>query len=154
IASRFEEKPKPAAATVRMELGVLKRAFNLALDAGMVASKPKFPTITVENTRQGFFEDDDLRRVLSHLPDHLRPTVRFAAMTGWRRGEVLGLTWKQVDLSAGVVRLEPGTTKNREGRTFPFAAWPELSNLLREQYQTTMALERETGIEVGLVFHR
>jgi hypothetical protein len=31
--------------------------------------------------------------------------------------EILTLQWHQVDRTAGVIRLEPGTTKNREGRT-------------------------------------
>ena len=33
---------------------------------------------------------------------------------------ILSLQWWQIDFDAGVVRLEPGTTKNREGRVFPF----------------------------------
>jgi site-specific recombinase XerC len=36
---------------------------------------------------------------------------------GWRVGELLGLTMRQVDLVNREVRLEPDTTKNREGRT-------------------------------------
>jgi len=41
-------------------------------------------------------------------------------ITGWRsRSEVFPLTWAQVDWADGFVRLEPGTTKNREGRAFP-----------------------------------
>jgi integrase len=47
--------------------------------------------------------------------------MQFAYITGWRlKSEVLSLRWSQVDLNAGEVRLEPGTTKNKEGRTFPF----------------------------------
>src|SRR5437899_4535145 len=41
-------------------------------------------------------------------------------ITGWRsRSEVFPLTWAQVDWADGFVRLEPGMTKNREGRAFP-----------------------------------
>jgi integrase len=35
---------------------------------------------------------------------------------GWRDVEVLALRVRQVDLSAGTIRLEPGTTKNDQGR--------------------------------------
>jgi integrase len=59
-----------------------------------------------------------------------------------------------VDFAGGVVRLEPGTTKNDEGRIYPFKASPELLNLLTRQRQLTSAVERETGHIVPWVFHR
>lgn len=59
--------------------------------------------------------------------------------------EVLTLRWSQVDFQAGVVRLEPGTTKNDEGRTLPFNALPELAHLLRSQWDHAVSLELETG---------
>ena len=31
--------------------------------------------------------------------------------------EIIGLTWNQVDLDNGIVRLEVGETKNKGGRT-------------------------------------
>ena len=37
---------------------------------------------------------------------------------GWRRSEVLGLEWSRVDRKAGIVRLDVGTTKNKDGREF------------------------------------
>jgi len=49
----------------------------------------------------------------------MQPVVTFADVTGWRiNSEVLPLQWRQVDLKAGEVRLDPGTTKNLEGRIF------------------------------------
>jgi integrase len=40
-----------------------------------------------------------------------------AYYTGWCQPEILGLTWNRVNLRARTVRLDPGTTKNQEGRT-------------------------------------
>ncbi|UCC83198.1 MAG: tyrosine-type recombinase/integrase, partial [Gemmatimonadota bacterium] len=78
----------------------------------------------------------------------------FGYLTGWRvRSEALPLTWAQVDFEAGTVRLEPNTTKNDEGRTFPFGALPELEGLLREQRARTTALEKEIGRIIPWVFH-
>jgi hypothetical protein len=57
--------------------------------------------------------------VLVQLSDDLKPLAHFAYITGWRIGEILALGWAGVDFTARMARLEPGTTKNREGRMFP-----------------------------------
>ncbi|MBI1797870.1 MAG: tyrosine-type recombinase/integrase [Candidatus Eisenbacteria bacterium] len=143
---------KPA--TIMLELAALKRMFALGLRAGRVGHKPFFPTIEVRNTRSGFFEDADLEAVLAELPRDLRPLIEFLAWSGWRIGEARSLTWRQVDFKAGVVRLEPGTTKNDDGRTFPVGALPRLQEVLRSQREYTSALEREMGCLIPYVFHR
>jgi integrase len=66
------------------------------------------------------------------LPDYLQPLVTFMYVTGWRRNEVVGLEWRQVDLTAGTVTLDPGTTKNDEGRVFPVTV--KLRTLLEQQH--------------------
>ena len=154
IRWRQEAKPHPRPATIRNEVAALGRMFTLAYRAGKVPVRPPIPTIEVRNTRTGFFEDHELREVLKHLPRYLRPFVEFAYDTGWRRGEIRLLTWRQVDFRTGMVRLEPGTTKNDEGRTFPFAVLPRLVELLRVQREETLALERERGVIIPWVFHR
>ena len=92
--------------------------------------------------------------MLKHLPHYLRPVVRFAYLTGWRKREILTLTWAQVDVDAGIIRLEPGTTKNNEGREIPFRALPELDALVREQRERTKRVQRTMGTIVPTVFHR
>ena len=143
-----------SSASIQKELAALKRAINLAIQAGRLTSKPYIPGIAVNNVREGFAEAAELEKVVEHLPADLRPAVRFAFLTGWRKGEILPLKWAQVDWTAGVVRLAPGTTKNREGRTFPFTALPQLEALLKAQREHTRAIERSTGTIVTHVFHR
>ena len=125
IMSYVRSRQGASAATIRYELAILKRMFRLAQRSGKVAQRPEFQTIEVRNARKGFFEAEGFEGVARDLPDDLEPFARFAYLTGWRKGEIQGLTWKQVDLEAGIVRLEPGTTKNGEGRTFPFASFPQ-----------------------------
>jgi integrase len=143
-----------APATINRELAALRRGFRLARRAGRVADVPPFSLLTERNVRQGFFEEPEYRVVLHAMPGALRPVVTFLYLTGWRLGEVLPLQWRQVDFRAGVVRLEPGTTKNREGRMFPFAVLPELEAVLRAQREYTTAVERTTGRLIPAVFHR
>lgn len=121
---------------------------------------PPFPSVKVDNVRTHFLTMADVVAICEHLDEHLGPVVRFAALTGWRKGEIIehgrgpGLRWRNVDFDAGVVRLDPGTTKNEEGRSFPFAALPPLEELLRQQRTSTDAVEKRIGRIVPHVFHR
>src|SRR5262249_15908140 len=156
VSAYIQERQEQGAmaATIRNELAALKRMFTLAVQAGKVPHKPYVPSIEVRNTRTGFFEPDALERVLGLLREELRPIVEFGYLTGWRVGEILPLRWSQVDMEAGIVRLEPGTTKNDEGRVFPFRALPELEALLKRQKLRTEALERATNQIIPWLFHR
>ena len=146
------EVAKPG--TVRLERAALGRMFTLGARAGKVSQRPYLPTIEVRNTRSGFFEEEDLKQVLRQLPADLRVLIEFVHLTGWRIGEAKGLLWRNVDFVGGTVRLDPGTTKNDEGRTFPFRALPRLEELIRDQREHTSTLEREGGRLIAHVFHR
>jgi integrase len=67
------------------------------------------------------------------------------------KSEILPLEWRQIDRAGREVRLDPGTTKNREGRTFPFTA--ALEALLKDQLAEHDRLKK-TGAICSLVFHR
>jgi len=140
-------------ATLNRDLALLRRAYRLAIEAGRLLSRPHIPRLKEAAPRKGFFEPEQFEAVRRHLPKALRPVVTFAYLTGWRvPSEVLPLTWAQVNFEAGVVRLEPGSTKNDEARTFPFT--PELRALLEAQRATTEVLQRQTGRIIPWVFHR
>ena len=52
-----------------------------------------------------------------NCPPHMQSVVAFAYKTGWRKSEILTLTWAQVDRENWIVRLEPGDAKKDEART-------------------------------------
>jgi integrase len=143
-----------AAGTINRELATLKRAFKLAEQAGKVLHRPHVPLLQEAAPRAGFFEKAEFEDVRRHLPEHLRGPVTFAYLTGWRiLSEILPLQWSQVDRGARVVRLEPGTTKNREGRTLPFGQLAELVDVIEAAWQERQRLAR-AGKIVPWVFHR
>jgi integrase len=140
-------------AEINRELAALKRAFSLAIRSGLLITKPYIPTLSENNTRSGFFERDQFEAIYRDLPEHVKPVAVVAYITGWRTlSELLPLEWRQVDFNAGLVRLDPGTTKNKEGRVFPFTL--ELRAVLSEQKAKTEALQRELGRVIPWVFHR
>lgn len=151
VERRLAAKVKPA--TVRYEVAILRLGFSLAVKLGKLSQRPYLPAPRVENARQGFFEAGEFEELLKHLPAYVTGFVEFLYLTGWRFGEAVGLEWRQVDFEAGIVRLEPGTTKNDEARTFPFAVLPRLEAILRQERELTTKLERGTGQIIPLVFH-
>ena len=140
-----------SAAELNRELTTLKRMFSLAVQAAKLHYKPHFPMLRENNVRKGFFERDQYLAVLKHMPEAMRPIVTFAYVTGWRiNSEVLPLQWRQVDLPAGEVRLDPGTTKNGEGRVFYLT--PELQALLQAQRDRADEIQRDVAMIVQHVF--
>ena len=120
-------------AEINRELAALKRMYNLALRAEKINKKPYIQRLEEKNVRQGFFEAWQFDALLPKLPEYLRPPMTFAYWTGWRvYSEVLSLTWSQVDVDAGTIRLLPGSTKNGEGRVIFLA--PELQALVEQQW--------------------
>ncbi len=108
-----------ANATINRELSALKRMLNIGTrqTPPKVDRVPYIPLLKENNVRKGFFEHAELVALRDALPDYLKGFVTFAYKTGWRVSEIAGLTWNQVDLDNGIVRLESGETKNDEDRT-------------------------------------
>lgn len=153
---RFTERRQAAGSTnaeINREFAALRRMFTLGTQSGKLLHRPYVPMLRENNVRTGFFEPGQLRSVLRELAEPLQPLILVAYITGWRiKSELRPMRWAQVDFEAGVMRLEPGTTKNREGRTFPLL--PELRAILKAQRALTEALQRRTGRIIPWVFHR
>jgi integrase len=138
---------------INRELTALKRMFNLAIQSGKLLQKPHIPFLKEDNVRVGFFEREQFLAVLARLPEPVRLVATFAYITGWRiDSEVLALEWRQIDFAGGEVRLDPGKTKNGEGRSFPMTR--ELGELLDQQRVITEKLQRRLKVVCARVFHR
>lgn len=153
---RFIKQRQDAGASngeINRELTALKRMFTLAIQASKLLTKPYIPMLKENNVRSGFFEPEQFENVRKHLPAHLQGVVDFAYVTGWRTpSEILPLEWRQVDMKAGEVRLDPGTTKNDDGRVFPFTA--ELRKALESQQKAAEQLRKAGTITPYVFFYR
>jgi len=130
--------------TINRELSALKRMFTLAIQAGKLLQRPHIPMLAEDNVRQGFFEREQFEAVRNRLAPMYQGVVTLAYYTGWRvNSEILTLEWRQIDRKAGVIRLEPGTTKNREGRTFIYAGLDEIVAVIEGLWARHQALEHD-----------
>jgi integrase len=108
-----------ANATVNRELAAFKRMFHLGHQATppKIYYIPHFPRLEEDNVRQGFLEDSQYQALLNYCPEAWFQTlVEIGRTYGWRVSELLKLRVDQVDLDNWVIRLHPGTTKNKDGR--------------------------------------
>ena len=72
-----------------------------------------------------------------------------AYKTGWRRSEIFTLEWGQVNLNAGIMRPNPGETKNGQGRTLYLDhGLKEIFNAQRAQFEK----RKEDGMVCPYVF--
>lgn len=148
-----EVRRKVSNGEINRELTTLKRMFSLAVQAGKLLHKPYIPLLRENNVRTGFFEPDQFHSVRSHLPAAIQPIVTFGYITGWRiASEVLPLEWRNVDLKAGEVRLDAGTTKNREGRVFKMT--DDLRALLEPLKAERDRIQKDKLIVIRWVFYR
>jgi integrase len=111
-------------ATINRETQLLGQAYTLAMRSKppRVTTKPNIRRLSEKgNVRKEFFEPAEFAAVVDALPEYLQDVARFAYLTGWRRGDMLGLRWSAVDMERGVIRLFQGETKNDEGRTLAIA---------------------------------
>ena len=132
-----------ANATINRELSAFKRIFTLAVQAGKLIQRPYIPMLVERNVRTGFFEREQFEAVRNRLAPMYQGVVTLAYYTGWRiNSEILRLEWRQIDRHAGVIRLEPETTKNREGRMFLYAELVEVAAAIEGLWAATRPWKR------------
>ncbi len=145
LASDYVQKRQAATVangTINRELSVLIKMLGFAYENRKLLRLPVIHKLKEADPRQGFFEGHQFVAVRKRLPKDIQVAVTIAYTFGWRiQSEILTLTLAQVDFEAGTLRLEPGVTKNGEGRT----VWltPELRTLLAEQVERVKGLSRK-----------
>lgn len=132
---------KPA--TINRRLHVIRQILKHALLEGYISSLPEITQLSERgNERQGFFSEEEFQALYKELPDYLADVTQFAYLSGWRKSEILSLTWSCMDWNSMVLRLP--TSKNGESRVFPIVN-TTMEALLRKR------LQKRQG---DLIFHR
>jgi integrase len=108
----LERSETVSAGTVAKEFATLRHALQLAVEWELLTVNPaqgaKLPKVSEGRTR--YLSPTEFKAALEAAPDWMRGPMALAAFTGMRRGEILGLCWKDVDLDGQRVYLTE--TKN------------------------------------------
>jgi|SRR5579864_3565935 len=132
-------------ATRNRYMALMKLTYRLAEDDGKIKINPaRLVRQTKEdNSRVRYLSDAEetaLRKVIAEShSDHLAE-FELALMTGMRQGEQFGLTWEDIDLNAGIIRLNQ--TKNGKGRFVR----------LNSRAVAILRMQHDRGLGVGRVF--
>jgi len=105
--------------TTKKDLVSLGTCYRWALARGLVESNPADAALakrpSVPRKPRGYLTDEQERALLACSPAWLSRFVRWSIGSGMDRGEVLALTWAEIDERAGVVhapRLKTGVARD------------------------------------------
>ena len=112
---------KTAPATVNREVTCFKTVLNRAVRHGKIESNPisEVKALPENNVRERVLTQDEFERLLENSHEHLAPVVLTAYYVAMRQREILKLTWDEVDLEKGFIRLTAPRTKTRIKRPVP-----------------------------------
>jgi integrase len=115
------EREGLSVATRRLTHAVLRRSLNDAVRWGKLTRNPASaadpPALPRSNAQS--WSARELRAFLAHVEgDRLFACWRLGGTTGMRRGELLGLTWRHLDLDAARLRVEQQLLPTAGGVTF------------------------------------
>ena len=109
-----------------------------------------------DNVRRGFFEEPELRRVVSYLPEYLQDFTLYGFLKGWRKGGIKNLRWldviKQIiedketneRMEVEVAFLPNRYWKNREPQTMPLVG--ELTEIIARRRRAARAVRMKDGV--------
>ena len=108
-------------------LALLSKMLSLAIAWEMRGDNPAIGIErNPENKRERFLSPAELARLNEALNTHSDrasvDAIRLLLLTGARRGEILGATWSQFDLEAGVWTKPAATTKQKKTHRVPLNA--------------------------------
>jgi integrase len=140
-------------------LSAIRKMFNWAVARDIIAASPcagvKSPT--AERSRDRVLSDSELRAVwlaAGEVGSPFGALVRLLALTGQRRDECAGMTWKEIDAEQRLWVLPPGRTKANRPHEVPLsdAAIAVLESLPRigdEYVLTTNGASPSSGYAKG-----
>jgi integrase len=145
------ERDGLSAATRRSVHAVIGRALTDAVKWGMLGRNPckQADPPALPNSRATAWSAKELRRFLTHVEsERLFAVWRLAATTGMRRGELLGLTWRVLELDRARLQVTQELVPTNGGCTFGPPKSKRGERTVALDAVTIAALERHREVQL------
>ncbi len=116
------ENEGAAPATINHEMAALSKLFSIMVEHQHVEVNPVRllkRLSTKSGERQVYLSRETVQTIAGKCPAWFRPLIWTAYYTGMRRGEILGLTRKRVNLPKRMIYLGPDDTKEGHWKLVP-----------------------------------
>ncbi len=119
ISERKGRPVKPS--TVNRDVANLRAMLNKALDHSKIESNliGWIKQLEENNVRERVLSPEEFETLYLHCPASLKGLVLIAYYLPMRQAEIMNLTWQEIDLKTGFIRLGGERTKNKTGRVIP-----------------------------------
>ncbi len=116
---KLERKQVVSNSTVNKELSIMRRMFNVAISWDKCKSNPvsKVKFFRQAPPKERILTYDEEKALLESSPSHLKPVLITALNTGMRYGELLNLTWSDVDFDSDYIHVRQ--SKSGKSRKIP-----------------------------------
>jgi len=122
LTENSKRKGRPVQpSTVNRDVTNLRAMLNKALEHDKIDSIPfgRIKLLEENNVRERVLSQDEFESLYLHCTASLKGLVLIAYYLPMRQGEILDLTWEEIDLKTGFIRLGGHRTKNKTGRVIP-----------------------------------
>ena len=136
-----------SSATVNRELGILRRALEIAKQQGWIKQNPftqgdALICVADEQKRERILTKDEELHLLEACKGkkaHIKAILIFAIDTGMRAGEIFTLKWQDVDFHKSLINVQAFNTKTMQSRQVA------MTNRLEKELWDLWALSGATG---------
>jgi integrase len=146
---RAKRRTEVSDATVNREIACLKTLFNKAVEWGRLEKNPilKVKKFRESNSKERILTQGEAAKLLSEASPQIKSILRLALNTGMRRGEILSLRWKDIDLHKGFIFI--ADSKNGRSRNVPINSrvFETLKSLSQESEYVFFNSETKTHIK-------
>lgn len=129
-------KDNVAPATINWEMSTLSKLFGTLIESRLVESNPVhlIKRLSVKSgEREVYLSFDYVKQIADRTPDWFKTLIWTSYYTGMRRGELMVLGRKQVNLDRRIIYLQPDQTKEGHSKRIPIhkKLVPILTNALK-----------------------